>query len=123
MSMMYCHEHDRHWDSDYHEDCADCMEALTMIEEESALVELLKADTYTEGGSGWSGMFAVCCKFIGPEEIRRGTNEPKDTWRVVWESNDLHRVLKDACDLAKGSRFYKYAVRVPATLEDRHEDV
>jgi len=24
MSMMYCHEHDRHWDSDFLEQCPSC---------------------------------------------------------------------------------------------------
>ena len=26
MSMMYCHKHDRHYDSDYEDDCPECLE-------------------------------------------------------------------------------------------------
>ena len=55
MSMIYCHKHDAHVDTDWHEECPECLreldEALDVVE--STMVELITHDMV---GTKWSIM-------------------------------------------------------------------
>ena len=114
MSMIYCHTHDRHVDTDFHEDCPEC---LVEIEDahwhETVTAEILHPSTPVETSFGLTReSWQLCCKFIGDPEVRIMANET-DGWRCVYGSSDMLKIMEDAIEFNRTAKWYRYAIKAP----------
>ena len=117
MSMIYCHEHDRHVDTDFFEDCPECLAEIYAVEE-SPTVELIRNDRIARSDAT---LWTVAAKAVSEASKANFTMPDRDwnQWYVVYQSTDMLRVMKDAMELAQtAGEHHVYAVGVPLNLED-----
>lgn len=119
MSMIYCHEHDRLVDTDWHEDCPECLQEAAEAAEGTELttVELI-ASKDIRGAE--PTLWTLAARSISEESRKHWTIPERDhgVWYVVYQSTDFMGPAKDAMELAKGSHHYEYAVGCPTKSED-----
>lgn len=102
MSMIYCHEHGRHVDTDVHEECPECLQTIV---HESPLVELLTYDAVPTARTAWRDMWAVA-QYVGPP----ATALPH--WHVWTYYRDMAVAMNEA--MANAKRGGTWAVVAPA---------
>lgn len=100
MSMIYCHKHDRHVDTDWHEDCPECLqEAAEAAEEWSPTVELITYDEAPSSRVDWRCDWGVAQWLEGP-----ATAIPH--WHVWTYYTDMLMAMREAMAGAqKGGRW------------------
>lgn len=117
MSMIYCHEHNLHVDTDFHEECPECLAEIDEVVHESPLVEILHPSTKVHNGYGFiADSWRLCCHFTGTDAEREACREVEG-WRVVYGSSDMLKVMEDALSFnANHSNYYKYAIKAPGDV-------
>ena len=141
MSMEYCHKHDRHFDTDYEVECAECEQefenALDEIEsrvdmvcdkiaEEIAEVEIVEPINTCELirnediEGAWPDLWTLASKSVSDEAARHFTMPERDhgKWLVVYQSTDCFSVMAKALELNQDARHFAYAVGVPTQKEE-----
>ena len=116
--MIYCHIHDAHIDTDYIEDCPECIRECDEAFEELTTVELIKsADIRGADPTMW----VLASKTISEAGKAAWTMPERDhgVWYVIYASTDMTKVMEDAMDLAKRCGVHHaYAVGCPVISHD-----
>ena len=117
MSMIYCHKHDRHVDTDFFEDCPECLGEIYEAEE-SPTVELIPNSEIARSDAT---LWTVAAKAVSEESKAHYTMPERDwgKWYVVYQTTDMMRAMREALELSKiAGNHHVYAVGVPLKLED-----
>jgi len=132
MSMEYCHKHNRHFDTDYEVECAECEQEFENAQDEvesrvdrvceviaeeiaepTTTCELIR-NTDIEGA--WPNLWTLASKSVSDEAARHFTMPERDhgKWLVVYQSTDAFGVMAKALEFNRDARHFAYAVGIPA---------